>query len=62
MAGRRMQKPRTLRSQKARPMALDRVAALRARIANGFYPIDPQAIADRMIARDIVRGKASRTL
>jgi anti-sigma28 factor (negative regulator of flagellin synthesis) len=43
-------------------MALDRVAALRARIANGFYPIDPQAIADRMIARDIVRGKASHTL
>jgi anti-sigma28 factor (negative regulator of flagellin synthesis) len=39
-------------------VALDRVAALRARIANGFYPIDPAAIAERMIARGIVRSTA----
>jgi negative regulator of flagellin synthesis FlgM len=40
------------------PVALDRVAALRARIANGFYPVDPAAIAERIIARDLVRSIA----
>lgn len=39
---------------KAAPVDLNRIAAIRARIANGFYPIDPGAIADKMIALDLV--------
>ena len=41
---------------RAAPVDLTKVAAIRARIANGFYPIDPRAIADKMIALDIVRS------
>lgn len=34
------------------PVATDKVAALKAAIANGSYRIDADAIADRMIAND----------
>jgi negative regulator of flagellin synthesis FlgM len=35
------------------PVDLDRVAAIKAAIASGNYPVDPAAIADRMIALDL---------
>lgn len=35
------------------PIDVDRVSALRQAIAEGRYAIDPQAIADRMIAADL---------
>ncbi len=35
------------------PVDTDKVAAVRAAIAEGRYVIDPQAIADRMIALDL---------
>ena len=35
------------------PIDVDRVASLRQAIAEGRYTIDPQAIADRMIAADL---------
>jgi negative regulator of flagellin synthesis FlgM len=39
------------------PVDLDRVAAIKAAIASGNYPVDPSAIADRMLALDLpVRG------
>lgn len=38
------------------PVAVDRVAALKAAIANGSYKIDADAIADRMIAQDLPEG------
>lgn len=35
------------------PIDTDKVASIRARIADGSYTIDPKAIADRMIALDL---------
>jgi negative regulator of flagellin synthesis FlgM len=35
------------------PIDTDKVTAIKAAIANGTYAIDPQAIADRMIALDL---------
>lgn len=35
------------------PIDTDKVAAIRAKIADGSYKIDPKAIADAMIARDL---------
>lgn len=35
------------------PVDMDRVAAIKAAIASGNYPVDPAAIADRMIALDL---------
>lgn len=35
------------------PVDLDKVAAIRAAIAEGRYQIDPGAIADKMIALDL---------
>lgn len=35
------------------PIDADRVSSLRQAIAEGRYAIDPQAIADRMIAADL---------
>lgn len=35
------------------PVDLDRVAAIKAAIASGNYPVDPAAIADRMLALDL---------
>lgn len=35
------------------PVDGDRVAELRAKIADGSYAIDPRAIADRMMALDL---------
>ncbi|WP_022683779.1 flagellar biosynthesis anti-sigma factor FlgM [Sphingobium bisphenolivorans] len=35
------------------PIDLDRVAAIKAAIASGNYPVNPSAIADRMIALDL---------
>jgi negative regulator of flagellin synthesis FlgM len=35
------------------PVDMDKVAAIRARIADGSYHIDARAIADKMIALDL---------
>lgn len=35
------------------PVDMDRVAAIKAAIASGNYPVDPAAIADRMLALDL---------
>ncbi|MGA9581103.1 MAG: flagellar biosynthesis anti-sigma factor FlgM [Allosphingosinicella sp.] len=35
------------------PVDADKVAAIRAAIAEGRYPVDPARIADRMIALDL---------
>ena len=35
------------------PVDSDRVAELRAKIADGSYTVDPRAIADKMIALDL---------
>ena len=35
------------------PVDMDRVAAIKAAIASGNYPVDPTAIADRMLALDL---------
>ena len=35
------------------PIDADKIAAIRAAIAEGRYPIDPQAIAEKMIALDL---------
>lgn len=35
------------------PVNAEKIAALRAAIAEGRYPVDPQKIAERMIALDI---------
>ncbi|WP_336959563.1 flagellar biosynthesis anti-sigma factor FlgM [Sphingobium aquiterrae] len=35
------------------PVDLDRVAAIKAAIASGNYPVNPAQIADRMIALDL---------
>jgi negative regulator of flagellin synthesis FlgM len=40
------------------PVDLDKVARIRAAIADGSYKVDPQAIADKMVALDIDAGKA----
>ena len=40
----------------APPVDTAKVAALRERISVGTYPIDPQAIAAKMIALDLPRG------
>ena len=35
------------------PVDMDRVAAIKEAIASGNYPVDAQAIAERMIALDL---------
>jgi len=35
------------------PIDMDRVAAIKAAITSGNYPVDPAAIADRMLALDL---------
>ncbi|WHO38284.1 flagellar biosynthesis anti-sigma factor FlgM [Sphingobium sp. AP49] len=35
------------------PVDMDRVAAIKAAIASGNYPVNPSAIADRMLALDL---------
>lgn len=35
------------------PVDLDRVAAVKAAIASGNYPVDPERIAEKMIALDL---------
>lgn len=35
------------------PVDMDRVAAIKAAIASGNYPVDASAIADRMLALDL---------
>lgn len=35
------------------PVNADKVAAIRAAIADGNYPVDPEKIAERMIALDL---------
>jgi negative regulator of flagellin synthesis FlgM len=35
------------------PVDLDRIAQIKAAIASGNYPVDPDAIAERMIALDL---------
>lgn len=35
------------------PVDMDRVAAIKAAIASGNYPVNPSVIADRMIALDL---------
>lgn len=35
------------------PVDMDRIAAIKAAIASGNYPVDPSAIADRMLALDL---------
>lgn len=35
------------------PVDLDRIAAIKAAIASGNYPVDPAAIADKMLALDL---------
>lgn len=35
------------------PIDMDRIAAIKAAIASGNYPVDPAAIADRMLALDL---------
>jgi len=35
------------------PIDAEKIAAIRAAIAEGRYPVDPQAIAEKMIALDL---------
>lgn len=35
------------------PVDLDRIAAIKSAIASGNYPVDPAAIADKMLALDL---------
>ena len=35
------------------PIDMDRVAAIKAAIASGNYPVNPSAIAERMVALDL---------
>lgn len=35
------------------PIDMDRIAAIKAAIASGNYPVDASAIADRMLALDL---------
>lgn len=35
------------------PVDMDRIAAIKAAIASGNYPVNPSAIADRMLALDL---------
>lgn len=35
------------------PVDMDRIAAIKAAIASGNYPVDPERIADRMLALDL---------
>lgn len=41
---------------KGAPVDSDKVAAIRAAIAEGRYPVDPEKIAERMIALDLDRA------
>jgi negative regulator of flagellin synthesis FlgM len=38
------------------PVDLDKVKAIKNAIASGNYPVDPEKIADRMIALDLPRA------
>jgi negative regulator of flagellin synthesis FlgM len=41
------------------PVDSEKVAAIRAAIAEGRYPVDPDKIAEKMLALDLpVRGEA----
>lgn len=35
------------------PVDMDRIAAIKAAIASGNYPVNPSAIAERMVALDL---------
>ncbi|MEK7343135.1 MAG: flagellar biosynthesis anti-sigma factor FlgM [Pseudomonadota bacterium] len=39
------------------PVDLDRIAAIKSAIASGNYPVDADAIAERMIALDLPDGR-----
>ncbi|MCP1471566.1 negative regulator of flagellin synthesis FlgM [Sphingobium sp. OAS761] len=38
------------------PIDMDRIAAIKSAIASGNYPVDAQAIAERMVALDLPVG------
>ena len=38
------------------PVDMDRIAAIKAAIASGNYPVDADAIAERMLALDLPAG------
>lgn len=42
------------------PVDMDRVARIKAAIAQGNYPVDPNKIAERMIALDLPNGGQGR--
>lgn len=39
------------------PVDMDRIAAIKAAIASGNYPVDAAAIADRMVALDLATAE-----
>jgi len=39
------------------PVDMDRIAAIKAAIASGNYPVDAAAIADRMVALDLAAAE-----
>ncbi len=39
------------------PVDMDRIAAIKAAIASGNYPVNAQAIADRMVELDLPAGR-----
>lgn len=53
----RLSSPAAALAATGAPIDSDKVAAIRAAIANGSYAINPRAIAEKMIALDLpVRG------
>jgi negative regulator of flagellin synthesis FlgM len=45
--------PASRMASEGAPIDLDRIAAIKAAIASGNYPVDPERIADRMLALDL---------
>ncbi len=45
--------PASRMASEGAPIDLDRIAAIKAAIASGNYPVDPERIADRMVALDL---------
>ena len=43
-------------AQQGPPVDVDKIAAIRAAIADGNYAINPDKIADQMVEQDLVRG------
>lgn len=51
-----MTSPAARVAQQGAPIDMDKISKIKAAIASGNYPVDPEAIADKMVELDLPRS------